>query len=99
VIRHEEPPYDFKIHLFLDYPKEEEESSKVQRPTQRDLTIKMMDKLESLGAKDIRDTFMKDNRGDKSTGKNSDKIRFQFTVGTEEEALSCYKYFVDRNTK
>ena len=98
MIRKEEPPYDFKIHLFLDYPKDDEEN-KVQRPNQRELTLKMMDKLESLGAKDIRDTFLKDNRGEKAGGKNSDKIRYTFTVSTEEDALKCYKYFIDRHNR
>lgn len=59
----------------------------------------MMDKLESLGAKEIKDTFLKDNRGEKANGKNSDKMRYTFTVTTEEEALKCYKYFIDRNNK
>ena len=29
--------------------------------------------------------------------KSSDKIRFLFTVGTEDEALKLYKYFHKRN--
>ena len=46
--------------------------------------------------------FMPDRpkRGDQETEskkKSSDKIRFLFTVGTEDEAMKLYKYFHKRN--
>jgi len=44
----------------------------------------MMDKLHEFGAKDVRDMFLKDNRPEKPGNKNSDKIRFTFTIETEE---------------
>lgn len=59
-----------------------------------------MAKLETLGAKEIRDQFLKDFKKDKEgEKKSSDKIRFTFTIGSEEEAIKCYNYFIDRNTK
>ena len=29
----------------------------------------------------------------------SDKVRYTFTVDTREKALSCYNYFIKRNSK
>lgn len=55
----------------------------------------MMEKLADMGAKNINDKFLKD-RGESKNGKGSDKIRYTFTIMKTEEALACYKFFIDR---
>lgn len=86
VIQKEESPYDFKIHLFLDNPKEE--------LSVNDITTIINKKLISLGASNIRD-FM-DSRGE-----GTDRIRFTFVIESKEEALKCFRFFSDygRNQK
>lgn len=71
VIREEPSPYEFKIHLFVDNQDNEQSEEK---PSQRDINLKLMDKLKSMGAVNISDTFMKDKKG------TSDKIRFLFQI-------------------
>lgn len=46
-----------------------------------------MHKLDSLKAKNIKDTYMR----------AGDKIRFTFTIENEADALTCYNYFIERN--
>jgi|DEB0MinimDraft_12_1074336.scaffolds.fasta_scaffold23404_4 hypothetical protein len=58
----------------------------------------MVQKLKEFGAIDIRDVFLKDNsKSDKPRG--NDKIRFTFSIGTEEQALNCYNFILDYNSK
>jgi len=48
VIRGEQPPYEFKIHIFMD-------KNKQTAPDLEDYTPKMIAKLEKYGAKNIKD--------------------------------------------
>jgi hypothetical protein len=48
-LRQELPPYEFKIHLFLDGPKTETSL------TNREISIQIMEKIADLGGKDIRE--------------------------------------------
>ena len=94
-MRNELPPFDFKIHLFLD--SEAENQEKYTQDMRRDITEKMYEKLKELGAETISDLFMADRpKSDNhdSKKKSSDKIRFLFTSPSEELAMSLYKYFV-----
>jgi hypothetical protein len=59
VIRKEEPPYEFKIHLFLDRNGEEERED---APTTRELTLKVLEKLADFDAKNVRDSPPPPNR-------------------------------------
>ncbi len=56
----------------------------------------MKDKLNELGAQDIREAFLRDNSGKEQSGKNSDKMRFTFILKDQKAALDCYQYFIDR---
>ena len=100
VIQQEEPPYDFKIHLFLDNNTDEVSSKRYPQDYQ-DILDSIYGKLQDLGAGNITDMYLPDRprRGDQeeTKKKSSDKIRFLFTVGTEDEALKLYKYFHKRN--
>jgi hypothetical protein len=86
VIRREEGPFEFKIHIFLDSNQDDENNST------RDITLKIMEKLNNMGAKRVQDTFMK-NRGEKG----SDKIRLIFEIDDRDKALECYRYFIKRH--
>jgi DNA-binding MarR family transcriptional regulator len=88
VIRGEQPPYEFKIHLFLDSLGGEGAGD---RQYQRDLTTKLMDRLQEMGAININDTFMKDKNG------SNDKIRVLFTIEDQQKAIACYDYFTKRH--
>ena len=90
VIRGEPSPYEFKIHLFLDSLNAEDQSD---RQLQRDLTTKVMDRLQEMGATNINDTFMKDKKG------NNDKIRLLFTIEDQQKAIACYDYFTKRHQR
>lgn len=76
VIKKEEPPYDFKIQIFLD-----KRGDKVDAPQPRDLILKVMDKLTDLGATKIQDRILKERSDDP---KKSDKIRIDFTINNTE---------------
>ena len=52
MIRKENPPYDFKIHLFLD-KKDDDDSD--ARASQRDITLKVFEKLAEFKALNARD--------------------------------------------
>ena len=45
VIRKEEPPYEFKIHIFLDKNEDGEEEYDTSKSTTRALTLTLLDKL------------------------------------------------------
>lgn len=62
----------------------------------RDITLKIMSKLESFGATNIRDQLLKE-KSDKPG--RSDKIRFNFRINSTEEALTCYNYFTKRHSR
>jgi hypothetical protein len=95
-LRREEPPFDFKIHLFLDKPSEGQK----ELPSQRELTLKMMEKLQSLGARNVHDSLIKDRRSaDDTKRRGNDKIKYTFSIDTADEALKCYNYFMNRYTK
>jgi len=84
VIRKEEAPYDFKIHLFLDNPKEDKLQPK-------DISVMVCKKLLSFNAANVRDFI--DNRG--GGEKNSDRIRFTFVIDNKDDALECFRFFTD----
>jgi hypothetical protein len=85
VIKKEEAPYEFKIHLFLDG--ESELSS-------REITTQVMEKLNTFGASNIKDTIMVRDRNEHS---KNDKIRYMFQVHEKEQALACYRFFMHYN--
>lgn len=97
VIRQEEAPNDFKIQLFLDKKDDDD-----KQPQVRELTLKVMEKLQSFGAVNIQDRFLKERKdNEEKSGKRpmSDKIRFDFTVPTQEDSLKCYDYFMKRHSR
>ena len=60
-MKKEDPPYEFKIHLFLDNKNQKDndkegEDSKPQM-THREINLQVMDKLSEFGAVNIEDTF------------------------------------------
>lgn len=57
VIKKEEPPYDFKIHVFLDNNRDENESKTLER----DLITTVMRKLDTYGAINIKDVRIAGN--------------------------------------
>lgn len=82
VIRKEEAPYEFKIHLFLDGPKDENRNN-------RDIGCMLLEKLNEYGAKNFRDQMIWGN-----SEKNNDKIRYTFVIEDTQEAVKCYRFFV-----
>lgn len=88
VIRREEPPYEFKIHMFLD-----KKGEQLDRSAEDELVKKLSEKLETFGAKNINFRLLKD-RSDKPNA--NDKMRFLFVIETQESALQCYDYFIKR---
>lgn len=88
VIKKEEPPYEFKIHLFLD--------GGDSKMSLREITIQVMEKLKQFDATNIRDVVQVKNRDEPS---KNDKIRYMFLVHEKEKALACYKFFMDYNKK
>lgn len=86
VIKKEEPPYEFKIHLFLDNLSDKDVSI-------RDITCTVMDKLESFKASQIKNF---NHPGDNN--KNV-KIRFTFQIEDRDLALECYRFFGKYNHK
>ena len=74
VIRKEDPPYDFKIHLFLDKKEDDESDS---RASNREITLKIFQKLEEFKALNTRETFMV---GQNPSGNRGDKIRYTFQI-------------------
>lgn len=79
-MKKEEPPYEFKIHLFLDGPKDNRDRAE---PSNRDLNLKVMAKLQTFGARRIRDHYLTAH----------DRIRFVFDIDDRAEALNCYRFF------
>lgn len=91
MIRKEEPPYEFKIHLFLD-KNGEEGAERAEAATSRELSLKIMQKLDEFEAKNVRDSIgNQPNRQDKGGA----KIRYTFQIDERDKALSCYKFFID----
>lgn len=77
MIKKEAPPFDFKIHIFL----EDCEDRNAARDHQRSLIMKILHQLKAFDAVNIQDSFLKDMaRNDK---KGNDKLRFTFILGTE----------------
>jgi len=83
VISKEEPPFEFKIHLFLDDSRNEEGLSV------RDITTKMMQKLDSFEAKNVKD-YKIYSRPDHNGETRNDKIRFTFCIDEKEKAIECF---------
>jgi hypothetical protein len=92
VIKKEQPPYEFKILVILEEPKYEEES-KNYRNHQDEIIAKMIDKIKSFDAVDVRSSFLKELNKEKPQGKNNDKIRFTYIIGDQKKALESYEYF------
>lgn len=84
MIKKEEPPYEFKIHLFLDSPKDE-------RVNKRDIGLKLLEKLNEYGAVNFRDQMIWGN----NERANNDKIRYTWIIENKEQAILCYKFFVE----
>ena len=61
-MKKEEPPYEFKILLFLDNKgpskQDEKDSDDKKSPNIRDINLQVMGKLSEYGALNIRDTLM-----------------------------------------
>lgn len=61
-MKKEEPPYEFKILLFLDNKgsskQDEKDSDDKKSPNIRDINLQVMSKLSEYGAVNIRDTLM-----------------------------------------
>ena len=98
VIKYEEGPYEFKLHLFLDTDSSQEISGKRYPQDYQEHLDSLYGKLKDLGAEHINDAFMPERRrkSDEESDKkkhSSDKIRFLFTIAQEKEALEVYKYF------
>ena len=83
VISKEEPPFEFKIHLFLDNPNEDEP---IGLQTLTDILTK---KLNLFEAQNIRDKL--DQRQSEKGG--HDRIRYTFEITDRNQALKCYKFF------
>jgi len=58
VIAKELPPFEFKIHLFLDSKDQSEVSMEP-----REITDILTKKLMAMGATNIQDSFLKDHKG------------------------------------
>jgi hypothetical protein len=84
VIEKEEPPFEFKIHLFLDQPEEKQVSMQV-------LTETITKKLDTFEAKNIRDKL--DNRKNPDKADAHERIRYTFEIHDKSQALKCYKFF------
>ena len=72
--------------MFLDNIRDEEKN----RPN-RELTLMIMDKLNTFGAINIKDSMIWGNPN--SDKKNNDKLRFTFIIEDRDQALLCYKFF------
>lgn len=75
VIKKEEAPYEFKIHLFLDGESE---------LSHREITTQVLEKLNTFGASAIKDTVMVRDRNQHN---KNDKIKYMFQVSEKEKAL------------
>ena len=75
MIKKEEAPYEFKIHLFLDGE---------DVLSNREITTQVMEKLNTFGASNIKDTVMVKDRNEHN---KNDKIRFMFLIHEKEQAL------------
>lgn len=64
IIKKELPPFDFKIHVFLENGQPSEEHRNL-------ITAKMREVLDLYGVKSIRDYY-------KTGGEKSDKLRYEF---------------------
>jgi hypothetical protein len=53
-----------------------------------------MEKLRDFGATNTRDTVMIKDRNEPS---KNDKIRYMFQVHDKEQALACYRFFMNYN--
>ena len=72
MIKKEEAPYEFKIHLFLDGE---------DALSNREITTQVMEKLNTFGASNIKDTVMVKDRNEHN---KNDKIRFMFLIHEKE---------------
>ena len=78
VIPQEEPPFEFKVHLF---PANKE--PKFEQDTVRDLKAEIMDYLRQFNASDISNEVIRNKQGE-------EKLKTTFTVLEKEQAVSCY---------
>jgi|TARA_B110000305_G_C19434203_1_gene637921 hypothetical protein len=93
VIRKEEPPYEFKIHLFLTRIDENKMSP-------REITLEVMQKLNEYGAQNVIDHLMiMDKQRESYQNNKNDKIRYNFVINDRDQAMACYRYFSDYNRK
>jgi hypothetical protein len=83
VIKKEEPPYEFKIHLFLENDKEK---------SVREITTIVQSKLQEFDARDVKDHHMMNHKKEQDANKN-DKIRFLFNIDDRDKAIDCFKFF------
>ena len=92
VLRKEEPPFEFKIHLFLTRTDE-------NKLTTREITLAVLNKLSEYGADNFTDHLMIMDKRDGYQNNKNDKIRYNFTIHDRDQAMACYKYFSDYNRK
>ena len=91
-MKKEDPPYEFKIHLFLDSKSQKrDDESESQRPSlsHREINLQVMNKLAEFGAINIKDTPMNQGRD------KGEKIRYLFDIDDRDQALACFRFFND----
>ena len=91
-MKKEDPPYEFKIHLFLDSKSQKrDDESESQRPSlsHREINLQVMKKLAEFGAINIKDTPMNQGRD------KGEKIRYLFDIDDRDQALACFRFFND----
>ena len=82
VIKKEEAPYEFKIHLFLDGG---------NSSSTREITTQIMEKLNTYEAAGIKDTVMIKDRNEHN---KSDKIRYIFSIAEKDIYVACAEYIL-----
>ena len=94
MIRKEEPPYEFKILLFLDKNERDDEGAERAEAgsSTRELTLKVMAKLADFDATNVRDSVGKQPGRQDRVGA---RIRYTFQIEDREKALACFKFFQD----
>lgn len=90
VMKKEDPPYEFKIHLFLDNKSQKRDDEKEGATlSHREINLQVMKKLTEFGAINIKDTPMNQGRD------KGEKIRYLFDIPDRDQALACFRFFND----
>lgn len=75
-----------------------EDGEGVDHSITRALTLKIMHKLKDFGGLNIRDSFIRGFPEQNKKG-GGPKMRYNFIIEEREQALACYKYFLDYEEK